>query len=77
MRNSQNREVCVFESMQLRDREKERGRVSDWPQRSRRRCVQHVNTNTKSLKGLHPGELSAFLHSQAFITAIERENGLG
>lgn len=30
----------------------------------------HVNTNTKSLKGFHPGK--SLILSQAFITATER-----
>lgn len=72
-----NREVRTLESMQLGDRgkkrEKENEGVSNWPQRSRRRCAQHVNTNPKSLKGFHPGEISARLRSQAFIIALERK----
>lgn len=71
-----NREVSAFESMQWemgKRRETEEERVSDWPQRSRQRCAQHVNTNTKSLKGFHPGEISARLRSQAFVTALERK----
>lgn len=42
----------------------------DWPLRRRRECVLHVNTNTKSLKGFHPGK--SLIFSPAFITATER-----
>lgn len=73
MKNSQI-ERCAH--LRACSQETEKERVSDWPQRSRQRCAQHVNTNTKSLKGFHPGEISARLRSQHSLQR-QRENGLG
>lgn len=54
--------LYVCETMQWKEKDKEKKKVIDRSHGSRERWVQHVNTNAKSLGGFDPAEISA-IHS--------------